>query len=362
MPRRSSRRDSSEAGALGIALLAIGGITTIARWAEVLPRPWLMAMGVLALSAILLLAWSLVAFVRQRQRRHLLRRELLALSATGFEERVQRLLADLGWRNLQRRGGSGDRGVDLDGQLGGQRYIIQCKRYTKKVPPAMVRDLVGALHIQQADRAILVTTSGFTRQGYAEAQDQQVELWDGAALETQIARAAERRADPVRVRAAQRRRGAILSAGLLLNGVLIGWAFMTAGPLPLNALAAASRVSSEPTSAPLLTIPIPAAAPAAPAPAPAAPLPTAEPPPEAVPTAVATATVFNGGNVRAAPDLQGAVLDQVNAGEAVTLLGRSPDGVWLQISNVRGQIGWAHHTLLTLDSGVEQSLPILAPE
>lgn len=224
----------------------------------------------------------------------------------------------------------------------------------------MVRDLVGALHIQQADRAILVTTSGFTRQGYAEAQDQPVELWGGAVLEEQIARAAGRRADPVRVRAAQRRRGAILSAGLLLNSALLGWAFITTGPPPLSALTATPRVSSEPTSVPTLTIPTPAAEAAAPALATAAPLPTADLPPDVVPT-TATATVFNGGNVRAAPDLQGVVLDQVNAGEAVLLLGRSPNGVWLQISNVRGQVGWVHHTLLMLDSGVEQSLPILEP-
>ena len=65
--------------------------------------------------------------------------------------------------------------------------------------------------------------------------------------------------------------------------------------------------------------------------------------------------------MRSAPDLQAAVLDQVNAGESVTLLGRSPDGTWLQIRNFRGKVGWTHRTLLTLEPAVEQRLPVVAP-
>jgi restriction system protein len=352
MPRRSYRRRSSDEGEGGIALLFLFGLTATYRWIEALPRPWQIAAGVFALSAILLLAWSLVSLARRLRRRRRLRAELLALTPTQFEERVQLLLADLGWTQLQRRGGSGDRGVDLMGQYEGERYVIQCKRYTKKVPPAMVRDLVGTRAIQQADRALLVTTSGFTRQGHDEAHNQPVELWDGDALEEQIARADELRADPARARAVRRRRGAILYAGVLINSVLVAYAFATAGPPPLISPAEAVGTARQPTVI---------AATAAPTAAPEAPTAVPAVTPTASEVPARTAAVFNGGNVQAAPDLQAAVLDQVNAGEQVELLGRSSDGLWLRVSNVRGQVGWTHRTLLTLEPAIVQGLPVVVP-
>ncbi|MEI6180797.1 MAG: DUF2034 domain-containing protein, partial [Chloroflexales bacterium] len=238
------------------------------------------------------------------------------------------------------------RGVDLVGQHAGLRYIVQCKRYTKRVPPAMVRDLVGALHIQKADRALLVTTSGFTKQGHAEVRDQHVELWDGDILAAQIARAAALCADPTRMRAARRRTGAVLAVGILLNSVLVVWAFATS--------------SGEPPAAPLMgaraTQPVPTLMSSTPVLAPTK-VATALPAPSAVPTAA----VFNGGNVRATPELQSAVLDQIHVGETVELLGRSADGQWLQIRNVRGQMGWVHRTLLTLDPALDAALSVTVP-
>ncbi len=353
MPRRSYHRRSADEGGTGIALLVLFGITGISRWAETLPRPWQITAGVLTCSAILLLAWSLTRLAGRLRRRRRLRAELIALTPTQFEARVELLLADLGWVQLQRRGGSGDRGVDLVGQFEGQRYVIQCKRYTKNVPPAMVRDLVGALHIQRADRALLVTTSGFTRQGHAEVRGQPVELWDGIILETQIARAVELRADPVRTRAARRRRDAILYAGFLVNSILVAWAFAVAGP-PLRITPVAAVRAARPLTDVVST--------AAPTTAPTAAPTTAS---TAAPTVreptAPTAVVFNGGNLRAAPDLQAAVLGQVNAGERVDVFGRSPDGLWLRISNARVQTGWVHQTLLTLEPGIAQGLPVVAP-
>jgi restriction system protein len=85
--------------------------------------------------------------------------------------------------------------------------------------------------------------------------------------------------------------------------------------------------------------------------------------PEPMPTerAVPTTTVSNGGNVRAAPNMRGTVLDQVHAGEIVELLGRSADGNWLYIRNPRGQVGWTHRTLLSLATGVDERLEVVTP-
>jgi flagellar FliL protein len=71
-----------------------------------------------------------------------------------------------------------------------------------------------------------------------------------------------------------------------------------------------------------------------------------------------TAVVFNGGNVRAAPNLAGQVLDQINARETVQLLARTEDSNWYQITNIRGVTGWVNRTLLTVDPEVARRVPV----
>lgn len=87
-------------------------------------------------------------------------------------------------------------------------------------------------------------------------------------------------------------------------------------------------------------------------------------PPPPTPNATAppvtglTAIVFNGGNVRTAPNLQAQVIDQVNARETVQLLSKTPDGNWYRITNVRGVTGWVNRTLLTVDPDVARRVPV----
>ena len=96
-----------------------------------------------------------------------------------------------------------------------------------------------------------------------------------------------------------------------------------------------------------------------PLPATVAALPPPPTPGATVPPATGlTAIVFNGGNVRAAPNLQGQVLDQINARETVQLLSKTPDGNWYRITNVRGVTGWVNRTLLTVDPDVARRVPV----
>jgi len=232
MPRRTSRRSRDEdAFGAAIGLAALAGFVGYGRWL-MLPIPWRVVSATLVTTLLLRFSCWLVAFLRRRRAARLLRTDLQALTPDDFERRVHMVLSDLGWSKLERRGGAGDRGVDLVGQYQGKRYIVQCKRYAKPVPPAMVRDLVGALHIQRADRALLVTTSGFSAQGYAEAKDQPLDLWDGAELLRQIQRAEVQRTNPERLRSARQRARAALYGFLLINSVALAWAFAAAG-LPL---------------------------------------------------------------------------------------------------------------------------------
>ncbi len=306
-------------------------------------------------------------WLRAERLRRLRRQQLLALSPSEFEQRVALLLEDLGWQRIMVRGGSGDRGVDITAERDGLRYIIQCKRYTKPVGPNYVRDLVGALQIQQADRAILVTTSNFTPQSRLEARGQALELWDDQVLLQRI-----EEADRLRAQQQPRRNGrtALLVVGAAtVNLAVIGVAFLLSGMpviasgvgqtgLPLlSGVAANTSTRRDQAAAPTAT-PSPTASPTAtarPSPTPSpTPIPTATPVP-------LTASVFNGGNVRAAPNLNGTVLDQIHAYETVILLGRSSDGVWLRIINPRQQEGWVHRSLLTIDPAIEAALPVITP-
>lgn len=73
-----------------------------------------------------------------------------------------------------------------------------------------------------------------------------------------------------------------------------------------------------------------------------------------------TAAVFNGGNVRERP-VNGRPLDQINAGESVQLLEKTPDGGWYRITTPRGVTGWVSQTLLTLDPEVARQVPQATP-
>jgi uncharacterized protein YgiM (DUF1202 family) len=71
-----------------------------------------------------------------------------------------------------------------------------------------------------------------------------------------------------------------------------------------------------------------------------------------------TAVVFNGGNVRAQPSINGAVVGGVNAGENVTLLQKTQDGQWYRLRTIRGEEGWASVTLLTIAPSVASQVPV----
>lgn len=366
MSRRRYRRSSDAGGAIS-GLLIAGMACAWIFWPAFtgLAFPWQIAVAVLTFSILLLFVLFLVDLFRAIHRRNLLRRELLALKPAEFEERVLLLLKDLGWTNLRLRGGSGDRGVDLEGEFQGQRYIVQCKRYSKPVPPSMVRDLAGALHIQRADRALLVTTSSFTPQGYEEIRNLPIELWDGDVLARKIREANELRADPAHQRKFRQGRIAVLATLAIVNASCMLFAFVSAdapvlttslvrqsGGPSSGGIAGASATSIVfPTFSPTRVIVNEKQQPRV----------TPSPAPTPTERVVPTTTVFNGGNVRATPNLRGTVLDQVHAGEIVELLGRSPDGTWLYIRNPRGQVGWTHRSLLNLESGVEERLEVLRP-
>ena len=112
--------------------------------------------------------------------------ELLALTASEFEEAIAQSLRDRDYRNVTRRGGPGDLGVDITCiDPNGQSLAVQCKRYGPG-------NLVGSRELQlfigmiatehRTERGLFVTTSGFTQPARALAERHGIRLMDGLDL------------------------------------------------------------------------------------------------------------------------------------------------------------------------------------
>jgi len=94
-------------------------------------------------------------------------RDLYRLLPRSFEELVAALLEDMGWEvNLtkQTRDGGRDILAYLNSDLGRLLCLIEAKRYNPQRPVGveLVRNLYGTLCDEQANSALLVTTSYFT--------------------------------------------------------------------------------------------------------------------------------------------------------------------------------------------------------
>lgn len=98
---------------------------------------------------------------------------LLSLDPAAFERLSQRLLRESGFIEVEVTGRSGDGGIDGHGiiRIAGLisfPVLFQCKRYTGNIGPSIVRDFRGAM-IGRAEKGVIITTGGFTREAKAEA-------------------------------------------------------------------------------------------------------------------------------------------------------------------------------------------------
>ena len=98
---------------------------------------------------------------------------LLGMQPSAFERLCQRLLRESGFIEVEVTGRSGDGGIDGHGiiRVGGLisfPVLFQCKRYRENIGPSIVRDFRGAM-VGRADKGLLITTGGFTRDARLEA-------------------------------------------------------------------------------------------------------------------------------------------------------------------------------------------------
>lgn len=111
------------------------------------------------------------------------------MSPYDFEEFIARLFKFMGYETEATQK-SGDYGVDVVANNGVEKIAIQCKKYHdgNKVGNQAVQMLLGAMQFKnlRADKGILITTSGFTKQAYEQAEDNDIELWDKEFLHQKV--------------------------------------------------------------------------------------------------------------------------------------------------------------------------------
>ena len=114
---------------------------------------------------------------------------LLDMQPAAFERLCQRLLRESGFIEVQVTGRVGDGGIDGHGiirlaGLIGFPVMFQCKRYADNVGSGAVRDFRGAM-VGRADKGLIITTGGFTKNAYDEATREgapPIDLIDGELL------------------------------------------------------------------------------------------------------------------------------------------------------------------------------------
>ncbi len=121
-------------------------------------------------------------------------------SPAFFENLIIELLLSMGYGDRRRDltahlGRTGDGGIDgaiKQDQLGLDVVYVQAKRYRPglAVPVSAVRDFAGALEAHKANKGLFVTTSHFTKSGYAfiTAVSSRIVLIDGERLASLLIR------------------------------------------------------------------------------------------------------------------------------------------------------------------------------
>jgi restriction system protein len=135
------------------------------------------------------------------------------MTGSEFEHALAQLFTDLGYGAVVTQA-SRDYGADVVLSRGGQKIVVQAKRYTGTLGLDAVQEASAARLHYGAVRAIVVTTSTFTGPAHTLAQTTGVELWDRHRLNEELASVAERHKS---IGVPEKGAGAVLDGGRKLD-------------------------------------------------------------------------------------------------------------------------------------------------
>jgi len=151
--------------------------------------------------AIAILAAGLIGVGKRHWKRLLLSQAkspqaLRQITWPDFELLVGEAYRRQGYSVRERGGRQPDGGVDLELVRGSEKVVVQCKQWLdRRVPVERVRELLGVVMAEGADRGILVATGGFTPAALEFAVGKPLQLLDAEAL-VQLTKTAGKPAAP----------------------------------------------------------------------------------------------------------------------------------------------------------------------
>jgi len=185
MAKRSRKQSTNTAAPLFVGVLLLIGLFSF----------FTFDLNVLTILAfIIVFGLAIAIFLIARQRRLLQekliddwftkqghQRDLTALPPREFELLISKLYANLGYQT-ELTPLSGDDGIDVKAMKDGKLTIIQAKQSKHPVGSPVIQTLYGSMAHVLADKAICVSTSGFTTEAARFAGSKNIELLDSQDL------------------------------------------------------------------------------------------------------------------------------------------------------------------------------------
>lgn len=113
-------------------------------------------------------------------------KEIDEMSGTDFEKFCVELLQRNGFAQVEHTGKSGDQGADIIAYKDDKKYVIQCKRYSRKLNNHAIQQAHTGKTIHGCDVAMVITNNYFTAGAIEAAKATDVILWDRKRLKEML--------------------------------------------------------------------------------------------------------------------------------------------------------------------------------
>lgn len=130
---------------------------------------------VIALGICLLIAYLIYRQFKKPSVNHITISQIDSMTGDEFEEYLVNLFKVKGYRAYRTRCGA-DQGADIILDEKYSRTVVQAKRYNKKVSNSAVQEVVASVKYYNANRAMVITNSDFTKPAIDLARVNNVEL------------------------------------------------------------------------------------------------------------------------------------------------------------------------------------------
>lgn len=180
-PTEEGRKRGENLVSVGSFFVLLGLIILVASFVLILFTPpvhWFSVLGILLGFGLMTVGGNMIT-QGQRTLEIKLSSTLEEMGPFDFEVFVADLFKKMGYRTKDLRS-SGDYGADVIAEKDHETVAVQVKHYSlgKKVGSRTVRDAFSASKIYNAQRAVVVTTSFFTKPAVETANKLSVELID----------------------------------------------------------------------------------------------------------------------------------------------------------------------------------------